>query len=528
MQNIERLKNHWKMPNLIFIAIFKKISNNQGYFNHFTNPINKRKLFYPEFGEIEITDKRISFSYNKGANLFDGEYYKIELAFTEKPKGKNNPYSLEIKNVIPLDKDEINRLFDEVKKDDTENEIYYGCYRKASDVFACFQHVMNRKSGEMLINDGESQNVFVSPKLELIIGDYYSFIIKEKEGKLPVAISQSIEELKFNPYKKHIDSRFSYLNNPGANKSLAATMTEIGKGMYSSKQRMIFELLQNADDTPGKNKVGFHLDFKGDYLFVMHDGAPFSKNDVEAITRSGESTKRDKKKATGYKGIGFKSVFTDSSEVWIKSGGYQFAFLRNSKFFENFDSFYFSDERYNKYPDLLVVDKEKYQFDRFNFKGSEDIPWQLIPIWQDNLPIEFQNTNFDNFKNPVQIALNIGKSNIDEYKKAINNIIKRPQFLLFLRDTRTFNSPKNPVIVIREDYNDNVEIKILKGAEENKFNYKKISFNDIPVSNEALKLDNIGILKASHINEYDEITYFFTDLDGNKITTIPPKIASTE
>ena len=126
--NLERLKNYWQTPTLVFIAIFKKISNNQGYFNQFINPFSKRKIFYPAFEGIEVADKRVSFSYSKVANLKDGDYFKVELSYTEKPKGKNNPYSLEIKNIIALDQAEINRLFAEVKKDDSENEIYYGCF----------------------------------------------------------------------------------------------------------------------------------------------------------------------------------------------------------------------------------------------------------------------------------------------------------------------------------------------------------------------------------------------------------------
>ena len=141
--------------------------------------------------------------------------------------------------------------------------------------------------------------------------------------------------------KEHIRLRFERLNNPEANKIIANLMREIGKGMYSSKQRMIFELLQNADDAPGKEKVEFHIDTNRNYFFVMHDGAPFNEDDVDAITSAAESTKRDDSKKTGYKGIGFKSVFTDSTEVWLKSGSYQFAFLRNSPLFKDFDGFYF-------------------------------------------------------------------------------------------------------------------------------------------------------------------------------------------
>lgn len=523
----ERLKSYWKSKDLTFIATFKRINKNAGFFNHFTNPVSKMKLYYPEFDGVEVLDKRVSFYYGNNSTLSGGDYYKVELDHTDNPKGKNNPYSLEIKSVAELNQAKVEKLLSKDNKPNKyEGITFYGCYVKKNERFACFENVMFSETGEILTKQNESQNVYVSPNIELIEGRYYSFSIIDNKDKRPSAIKTSIEELNFNPYQQHIDFRFSYLNNPGANKSLAATMTEIGKGMYSSKQRMIFELLQNADDAPGRDKVGFHIDFNGDYFFIMHDGAPFSKSDVEAITRSGESTKRDNKKVTGYKGIGFKSVFTDSSEVWIKSGGYQFSFLRDSKLFKDFDSFYFSDERYTMYPDLLVKDKEKYRFDRLNFKGAEDIPWQLIPIWQDKLPDEFKKTNFDFHKNPVQIALRFGKSNINDYQSAIENITKRPQFLLFLRNTSMFNSPKNPVLVIREDEKDLVKITLLKGPTEEKFFYKKIVFDDIKVSDEAFASNNIALLKSSQVNDYNEITYFFTDLEGNKITSIPPKIAS--
>lgn len=526
--DLERLKNYWQTPALVFIAIFKKISNNQGYFNQFINPISKRKIFYPEFEGIEVADKRVSFSYSKVANLKDGDYFKVELSYTEKPKGKNNPYSLEIKNIIALDQAEINRLFAEVKKDDSENEIYYGCYKKVSDVFACFENVMFSESGKMLVNDGESQNVFVSPKLELKAGNYYSFSIKEIEGKLPNALPKSIQELNINPYKDYVRLRFERLNNPEANKMIANLMREIGKGMYSSKQRMIFELLQNADDAPGKEMVEFHIDINGPYFFVMHDGAPFNKDDVEAITSAAESTKRGDNKKTGYKGIGFKSVFTDSTEVWIKSGGYQFAFQRNNDLFNDFDKFYFSSERYKKYPELLEEDKLKYRNQRLRFNGSTDIPWQVIPLWHDHLPAEFSDSNFNNFNNPVQFALKIGEYNIEEYKSAIDNITKRPQFLLFLRNTSKFRSPKNGVTVLRKDINQVIEIvKTQRGEDDKQFYYyTKQVFENIEVSDEAFSNLNIGLKKESKINDYNEVTYYFTDLDGREIETIPPKLAS--
>ena len=528
---IELLKKHWKSNDLTFIAILDKINNNRGYFNNFVNPSSKRKLFYPTFDNIEVVEKRISFPYDDVQKLNSGDYYKVELEYTNTPKGKNNPYSLKIKNVSELDQEKIKKYLEEKNENITEDDIYYGCYSRKDEKFAAFKNVMHSETGEILLKERESQEVFVSPSISLEENAYYSFSINRSADKrLPNVIQKTIKPLENNPYKDYIRLRFERFNNPEANSMIAKLMREIGKGMYSSKQRMIFELLQNADDAPGKEKVEFHIDIIDDYFFVMHDGAPFNKDDVEAITSAAESTKRGDNKKTGYKGIGFKSVFTDSTEVWLKSGGYQFAFLRNSPLFDDFDKFYFSSERYKKYPDLLEEDKLKYRNQKLRFNGSTDIPWQVIPIWQDNLPNEFNNSNFNNFNNPVQFALKLGKRNIEEYKVAIDDITKRPQFLLFLRNTSKFRSPKNGVTVIRKDNNEIIEIEKSKIG-YNKEQIKELYFYtkqifDVEISDESFAQLNIGLIKQSKINDYNEITYYFTDLEGNEVETIPPKLAS--
>ncbi len=522
-QYIEQLKKYWESNDLSFIATLTKINDNHGYFNNFINPKNKKRLFYPTFDGIEIMDRRISFFYGNVQDMKSDDYYKVQLEYTNNPKGKNNPYALKIKNVTSLSQEKIKEFL----KDVLNKEIYYGYYTKKSDTFALFENVMHSDTGSILLKNREILNVYVDPKILLEEKSYYSFSIKENSGKLPSVIPNTIKPLRINPYKDFIRLRFERLNNPEANKMIANLMREIGKGMYSSKQRMIFELLQNADDAPGKEKVEFHIDISGDYFFVMHDGAPFNKDDVEAITSAAESTKRGDSKKTGYKGIGFKSVFTDSTEVWLKSGGYQFAFLRNSSHFDNFDNFYFSGERYTKYPELLEEDKLKYRNQRLRFNGSTDIPWQVIPIWQEDLPNEFNDSNFNNFNNPVQFALKLGERNIEDYKVAIDNITKRPQFLLFLRNTSKFRSPKNGVTVLREDSGTIIKIIKSKRDEQSQIHYyTKQTFENIDVSDEAFAQLNIGLRKQSKINDYNEVTYYFTDLEGREIETIPPKLAS--
>lgn len=468
----EHLKKYWKIDNLTFIATFNKVDEKHGYFISFINPVSKMKLYYPEFDHVEVLNKRVSFFYGNSSKLISGEYFKVELEHTDNSNGKNNPYSLKIKKVTSLNQSDI-------------------------------QNHLKGSSNEELLKK---------------IFQIKSFIDKD------IA-------------KQHINQRFERrTKDPDGNKIIANLMLEIGAGMYSSKQRMIFELLQNADDAPGKEKVEFHIDINGDYFFVMHDGVSFSKEDINAITSAAQSTKKKDKKKTGYKGIGFKSVFTNSTEVWLKSGGYQFAFLRNSSLFKNFDDFYFSSDRYKKYPEFIDEDKLLYAEQRDQFNNSTDIPWQIIPIWQDNLPNEFNDSNFSDFDNPVQFALKVGTNHIyseDGYLNAIDNIVKRPQFLLFLRNTSKFRSPKNRVTVTRRDNENLIEIEktIVEyvGNEsiyhQDKFNYIKISYPDIEVSNESFLFHNIDLKKSIRVINQREV-YEFVDLNDDLIETIPPKLAT--
>lgn len=246
----EQLKNHWKSKDLTFIAAFKKMNNKTGFFNHFTNPVSKLKLYYPEFDGVEILDKRVSFYYTNATELIDGDYYNVELEHTDNPKGKNNPYSLRIKKISGLNQNKVKKLLEKRDIEDSSSTTYFGGYHKTNETFASFESVMFSETGKILMDQGESQKVFVSPSIVLKEGAYYSFSIKKNKGKLPNAIPNTIEKLSLNPYQDYIRLRFERLNNPEANKMIANLMREIGKGMYSSKQRMIFELLQNADDAP--------------------------------------------------------------------------------------------------------------------------------------------------------------------------------------------------------------------------------------------------------------------------------------
>lgn len=107
----------------------------------------------------------------------------------------------------------------------------------------------------------------------------------------------------------------------------------LSQELYKKSTHFLLELIQNADDnsydlvTPTLN-----LTYRDGYLRIDCNERGFTSRNVEAICRVGDSTKKGSKGASGYvgeKGIGFKSVFTVASVVWISSREYSFKFDKN-------------------------------------------------------------------------------------------------------------------------------------------------------------------------------------------------------
>lgn len=197
--------------------------------------------------------------------------------------------------------------------------------------------------------------------------------------------------------KDFIDRLFeetSVYNNISQAKMAAALLNTVASDIYSESERFIFELVQNADDAAlaVDNEVVF--DFLPEHLIVSHNGKPFSAEDVKSLTSAGESTKTNDSTKTGYKGIGFKSVFGMSKKVIIFSGGFQFRFDKNAH------------------------------------EGT--LPWQIIPIWTDTDKLSplLQNSLAQN-KHNVSTILEIENENTLEAD--LKKLIFGGQILLFLR-----------------------------------------------------------------------------------------------
>ena len=76
--------------------------------------------------------------------------------------------------------------------------------------------------------------------------------------------------------------------------------------LYTDKSHFVYELLQNAEDA-GASRIKFEQ--YSDRLVVLHDGHPFSMNNLKGLCDIGKSDKSEDLNQIGEFGVGFKSVF---------------------------------------------------------------------------------------------------------------------------------------------------------------------------------------------------------------------------
>ncbi len=119
----------------------------------------------------------------------------------------------------------------------------------------------------------------------------------------------------------------------------------ISSDIYADERRFIAGIIQNSDDASVVDKeLRIHIHLFQNHILIGHYGKEFDEHDVKSICFAEDFTKNKNKDTTGYKGIGFKSLFNHAKKVFIISGGYQFRFEEN----------YCKDMQY---------------------------PWQIYPIW---------------------------------------------------------------------------------------------------------------------------------------------------
>ncbi|HMN05682.1 MAG TPA: ATP-binding protein [Flavobacteriales bacterium] len=179
-------------------------------------------------------------------------------------------------------------------------------------------------------------------------------------------------------------------------RNLANSLESLSSDIFTEYIRFLFELIQNADDAEARNVA---IRVLPEHIVIAHDGKAFTEADVEAICSIGEGTKKADSTKTGYKGIGFKSVFGKSKHVAVFTDGFQFKFT---------DTF--------RHPSF----------------AETKMPWQIIPVWAERE--EYPDAAFDlpggtEWHVITVIALkSTGQLNTD-----LEELIGNGEFLLFLR-----------------------------------------------------------------------------------------------
>jgi hypothetical protein len=212
------------------------------------------------------------------------------------------------------------------------------------------------------------------------------------------------------------EARANY-NNPEQAITTSNLCDTISRDINTDSQRFVYELLQNADDASNEEALlDIRIDFVSPYVIVSHKGSSFSEVDIESISSAGDGTKTADINKTGFKGIGFKSVFSHSNLVIIKSGGYCFKFDK---------------QHWTDYWNPAWGSEKEWKFDRRHKNKDESLkmPWQIIPICSD-IPPELEGWSI--FKE-YNVSTIIKYDETEELKEAINKLFSESQIVLFLR-----------------------------------------------------------------------------------------------
>jgi len=196
----------------------------------------------------------------------------------------------------------------------------------------------------------------------------------------------------------------------------ANSLESLSSDLYTDETRFIYELLQNADDSSINNQtIKVNIKLFDDILVIAHNGKIFDSRDVQGIAGINNGTKKSAKEKTGYKGIGFKSVFGKSQKVTIFSNGEYFKFDKNHNF---------------EWKSIWGKSRKEWE----NENDREFLyPWQIIPISINQSDIDKDVQSFID-ENSIKVATIIKLSKVKEIKVAIKELSNNLNMFLFLKN----------------------------------------------------------------------------------------------
>jgi len=199
----------------------------------------------------------------------------------------------------------------------------------------------------------------------------------------------------------------------------ASSLEALSTDLYTDSKRFIYELLQNADDSPNEGSaVKVWIKTFGDVLVVAHSGQAFDERDVQGLCNVNNGTKKTDASKTGYKGIGFKSVFGQSEEVTVYT---------NNEYFR-FDS---------SFPFVWRWVENKADWER-NSERKFVHPWQIIPIYTEHKDVLAPVHQYLQAVNST-VATIIKLDNFTDTLLAVQELSENVNMFLFLKNISEIN-----------------------------------------------------------------------------------------
>lgn len=241
--------------------------------------------------------------------------------------------------------------------------------------------------------------------------------------------------------------------------------------LSSNELTFLYELIQNAVDHPNKNFKNVSITFEifNNYLLVKHNGSLFTENNFKSITGilAGEQINESDRERIGYKGIGFKSIFRYTHNVYIRSGNFSFSFKKA--------------------------------------ETGADLPWEVLPIFELEKDKVDEIQQFDFFNVPVAFAIELISEELKgDVIKYLKQLSQNPYLLIFLENLVSLEIKiPNEIILLEKEIEKQKNFDIL-----------------------TLKSNNNQVGKYLTISKEYEITNpdVIAELLDENITAIPSKM----
>lgn len=294
-----------------------------------------------------------------------------------------------------------------------------------------------------------------------------------------------------------------------AAKKITSSLDTLSKQLtQSGKEVFIYELLQNANDYPQRDKanllkpvdVEFHI--TDEFLTFQHTGAYFNAKNVAAICNINDGEKTENVEAIGYKGIGFKTVFLDSDYVFLQTGTYTFRFDR---------SFSTSDE------------------------APINTPWQIYPLWTEPKelspsvkhifslhPNEEFRVKFALKPRDKRILSDKGRS--DNYIDLFSSVFDSERVILFVPNIHKvsvyFNDGSEPIHREKDNRNWCVSRALIGDVPE----HIRERINDVLTNQDADKSNGYEKIPEKYLNFYKTAVKFACKRQGRKLIPVDDAI----